>query len=237
MNMIELGERLTRVANFVPNGSKVCDVGSDHAYLPVYLIQNDQISCAIAGEVVEGPYLSAKQTVRDYQMEDKIEVRFGDGLQILSKEDNITAVTICGMGGELISRILEAGYNGGHLNGKERLILQANVAEHFVREWLMKHSYRITQETVVEDNHRLYEIIVAEPAEEIVEYSELELKYGPILLKESSELSVAKWNRMNRKNKEILEQLQKSKTPQLEKIEQFEKAFNELQGVIDRANS
>ena len=235
--MIELGERLTRVASFVPNGSKVCDVGSDHAYLPVYLIQNDQIACAIAGEVVEGPYLSAKQTVCDYRMENRIEVRLGDGLQILSKEDDITAVTICGMGGELISRILEAGYNGGHLNGRERLILQPNVAEHFVREWLMNHSYHIVEETVVEDNHRLYEIIVAEPVDKHVEYTELELKYGPILLKESSELSVAKWNRMNRKNKEILEQLQKSKTPQHEKIEQFEKAFNELQGVIDRANS
>lgn len=235
--MIELGERLTRVASYVPKGSKVCDVGSDHAYLPVYLIQNDQISCAIAGEVVEGPYLSAKQTVRDYRMENRIEVRLGDGLQILFKEDDITAVTICGMGGELISRILEAGYNGGHLNGRERLILQPNVAEHFVREWLMNHSYHIVEETVVEDNHRLYEIIVAEPVDKRVEYTELELKYGPILLKESSELSVAKWNRMNRKNKEILEQLQKSKTPQHEKIEQFEKAFNELQGVIDRANS
>ena len=235
--MIELGERLTRVASFVPNGLKVCDVGSDHAYLPVYLIQNDQIACAIAGEVVEGPYLSAKQTVCDYRMENRIEVRLGDGLQILSKEDDITAVTICGMGGELISRILEAGYNGGHLNGRERLILQPNVAEHFLREWLMNHSYHIVEETVVEDNHRLYEIIVAEPVDKRVEYTELELKYGPILLKESSELSVAKWNRMNRKNKEILEQLQQSKTPQHEKIEQFEKAFNELQGVIDRANS
>ena len=235
--MIELGERLTRVSSYVPNGSKVCDVGSDHAYLPVYLIQNDQISCAIAGEVVEGPYLSAKQTVRDYRMEDRIEVRLGDGLKILSKEDEITAVTICGMGGELISRILEAGYSGGHLNGRERLILQPNVAEHFVREWLMNHSYHIVEETVVEDNHRLYEIIVAEPVGKHIEYTELELKYGPILLKESSELSVVKWNRMNRKNKEILEQLQKSKTPQHEKMEQFEKAFNELQGVIDRANS
>ena len=235
--MIELGERLTRVASFVPNGLKVCDVGSDHAYLPVYLIQNDQISCAIAGEVVEGPFLSAKQTVRDYRMEDCIEVRLGDGLQILSKEDEVTAVTICGMGGELISRILEAGYSGSHLNGRERLILQPNVAEHFVREWLMNHSYQIVDETVVSDNHRLYEIIVAEPVEERVEYTELELKYGPVLLQQPSELSVAKWNRMNRKNKEILEQLQKSKTPQLKKIEQFEKAFNELQGVIDCANS
>ena len=235
--MIELGERLTRVASFVPNGSKVCDVGSDHAYLPVYLIQNDQISCAIAGEVVEGPFLSAKQTVRDYRMENRIEVRLGDGLQILSKEDEITAVTICGMGGELISRILEAGYSGSHLNGRERLILQPNVAEHFVREWLMNHSYQIVDETVVSDNHRLYEIIVAEPVGKRVEYTELELKYGPILLQQPSELSVEKWNRMNRKNKEILEQLQKSKTPQHEKVELFEKAFNELQGVIDRANS
>ena len=56
-------------------------------------------------------------------------------------------------------------------------------------------------------------------------------------MKQPSELCVAKWKRTNRKNKEILEQLQKSKTPQHEKIEQFEKAFNELQGVIDCANS
>jgi len=122
----------------------------------------------------------------------------------LTKDDEITAITICGMGGELISRILEAGYSGGHLSGEERLILQPNVAEHFVREWLMNHSYRITHETVVEDNHRLYEIIVAEPVEERIEYTELEIKYGPILLKEPSELSVAKWTRMNRKNKEIM---------------------------------
>ena len=141
--MIELGERLTKVASFVPKDSKVCDVGSDHAYLPVYLNQNNQITSAVAGEVVEGPFLSAKQTVRDYRMEDRIEVRFGDGLQILSKDDEITAITICGMGGELISRILEAGYSGGHLSGEERLILQPNVAEHFVREWLMRRSLKI----------------------------------------------------------------------------------------------
>ena len=232
-----ISKRLETVASFVPQGAVLLDVGSDHAYLPIELVEKGHIERAIAGEVVEGPYLSAKQTVRDYRMEDRIEVRLGDGLQILSKEDDITAVTICGMGGELISRILEAGYSGGHLNGRERLILQPNVAEHFVREWLMNHSYQIVEETVVSDNHRLYEIIVAEPVEERVEYTELELKYGPILLQQPSELSVAKWNRMNRKNKEILEQLQKSKTPQLEKIEQFEKAFNELQGVIDRANS
>ena len=101
----------------------------------------------------------------------------------------------------------------------------------------MNHSYQIVDETVVSDNHRLYEIIVAEPVGKRVEYTELELKYGPILLQQPSELSVAKWTRMNRKNKEILEQLQKSKTPQYEKIEQFETALNELQGVIDRANS
>ena len=221
--MIELGERLTRVASFVPNGSKVCDVGSDHAYLPVYLIQNNQIPSAIAGEVVEGPFLSAKQTVRDYRMEDRIEVRFGDGLQILSKEDEITAVTICGMGGELISRILEAGYSGGHLNGQERLILQPNVAEHFVREWLMKYSYRITHETVVEDNHRLYEIIVAEPVEERVEYTELELKYGPILLQQPSELSVAKWNRMNRKKKKFWNNYKRVRLLNLKKLSSLKK--------------
>ena len=234
---VELSPRLKTVASFLEGATLLCDVGSDHAYLPVYAIQQGLITRAIAGEVVKGPFESAQQTVQDYVLNDKISVRLGDGLDVVTSEDEVTAISICGMGGELISRILEAGYSGRHLNGRERLILQPNVAEHFVREWLMNHSYRIVEETVVEDNHRLYEIIVAEPVDKRVEYTELELKYGPILLKEATELCVAKWNRMNRKNKEILEQLQKSKTPQLEKIEQFEKAFNELQGVIDRANS
>ena len=132
-------------------------------------------------------------------MEDRVEVRFGDGLQILSKEDEITAVTICGMGGELISRILEAGYTGGHLKRQRTSHSSTKRCGAFVREWLMKHSYRITHETVVEDNHRLYEIIVAEPVNERVEYTELELKYGPVLLKQPSELCVAKWKRTNRK--------------------------------------
>ena len=234
--MIELGERLTRVASFVPNGSKVCDVGSDHAYLPVYLIQNNQITSAIAGEVVEGPFLSAKQTVRDYRMEDRIEVRFGDGLQILSKEDEITAVTICGMGGELISRILEAGYSGSHLNGRERLILQPNVAEHFVREWLMKHSYRITHETVVEDNHRLYEIIVAEKREQSLPLTDTQIKFGPKLIEKPTELVIRKWERQLRKIEEILAQLKNSKEVPTDKVEKFNHQYLELKGLIDNAN-
>ena len=233
---MKLSKRLQTIADFVKKDAVVADIGTDHAHIPIYLIENNIIDKAYACDINKGPLEKAKENIANFGVSKNIVLRLSNGLDKMSNKE-VDTIIIAGMGGELISRILEAGYSGSHLNGRERLILQPNVAEHFVREWLMKHSYRITYETVVEDNHRLYEIIVAEPVGERVEYTELELKYGPVLLQQPSELSVAKWNRMNRKNKEILEQLQKSKAPQLEKIEQFEKAFNELQGVIDRANS
>ena len=87
----------------------------------------------------------------------------------------------------------------------------------------MKHSYRITYETVVEDNHRLYEIIVAEPVGERVEYTELELKYGPVLLEEPTELSVAKWNRMNRKTKRFWNNYKRVRLLNLKKLSSLKK--------------
>ncbi|OZV77055.1 tRNA (adenine(22)-N(1))-methyltransferase TrmK, partial [Streptococcus agalactiae] len=71
---INLSQRLRNVAHFVPNGSKLLDVGSDHAYLPIFLLENGKISSAIAGEVVKGPFESALKNVSEYGLAQKIEV-------------------------------------------------------------------------------------------------------------------------------------------------------------------
>jgi len=75
MEFTKLSNRLDLVASFVPAGARLLDVGSDHAYLPIALLQEGKIEAAIAGEVVEGPYQSALQNVADNGLEDKIEVR------------------------------------------------------------------------------------------------------------------------------------------------------------------
>lgn len=233
---VELSPRLKTVASFLEGVTLLCDVGSDHAYLPVYAIQQGLITSAIAGEVVKGPFESAQQTVRDYVLTDKISVRLGDGLDVVTSKDEVAAISICGMGGELIARILEQGRVNGTLTGNEKLVLQPNVAEHLLRQWLVDHHYEILEEVVVEDHHRLYEIIVAEKREQCVLLTATQIKFGPKLIENPTNFVIRKWERQLRKIEEILEQLKQSKEVPTEKVETFNHQYLELKGLIDHAN-
>ena len=233
---VELSPRLKTVASFLEGVTLLCDVGSDHAYLPVYAIQQGLITSAIAGEVVKGPFESAQQTVRDYVLTDKISVRLGDGLDVVTSKDEVAAISICGMGGELIARILEQGRVKGTLTGNEKLVLQPNVAEHLLRQWLVDHHYEILEEVVVEDHHRLYEIIVAEKREQCVLLTATQIKFGPKLIENPTNFVIRKWERQLRKIEEILAQLKQSKEVPTEKVETFNHQYLELKGLIDHAN-
>lgn len=229
---ISLSPRLLRVAEFVLPNSRLCDVGSDHAYLPAYLAQKKQIEFAVAGEVVEGPYLSACHTVKEYGLSEVIDVRLANGLLGLEEKDAIDTITICGMGGELIASILEEGKAAGKLLGKERLILQPNMAEHFVRRWLNQNHYRIIAEDILEDNQRVYEIIVAVPYQKLMNYSEIEIEYGVFLSKEKPFLAIEKWKQIHQKYAYILKQLEESQIVHVEKQEQFHNKMKTIEELI-----
>ncbi|UGQ07672.1 tRNA (adenine(22)-N(1))-methyltransferase [Streptococcus anginosus] len=191
MQVKNISKRLRKVAGFVPQDAKILDVGSDHAYLPIYLIQQGRISSAIAGEVVEGPYQSAVTNVADNQMSDKISVRLANGLVAFDKKDQIDVIIIAGMGGRLIADILDNG--SAKLASVKRLILQPNNREDELRRWLCGHDFQITEEAIVEENGKFYEIMIAEQGHQVLN-AEQE-RFGPYLMREQSAVFLDKWQR------------------------------------------
>ena len=186
-----ISKRLELVASFVPQGAILLDVGSDHAYLPIELVERGQIETAIAGEVVEGPYQSAVKNVEAHGLKEKIQVRLANGLAAFEEEDQVTVITIAGMGGRLIATILEEGLE--KLSNIQRLILQPNNREDDLRIWLQDHGFRIVAESILEEAGKFYEILVVEAGQ--MKLSASDVRFGPFLSKEVSPIFVQKWQK------------------------------------------
>lgn len=185
----KLSRRLEAVASYVPQGARLADVGSDHAYLPLFLVERGRIDFAIAGEVVQGPYRSALQNVEQADQSDKISVRMANGLAAVELDDQVSTVTIAGMGGRLIAEILEAGKD--KLVSVERLVLQPNNREDDVRRWLVANDFQLVTEEILEENDKIYEILVAEKGN--VDLTADQLRFGPYLLEDQSATFQKKW--------------------------------------------
>jgi tRNA (adenine22-N1)-methyltransferase len=234
MNTEILSHRLQKVADYIPNGSSFADIGSDHAYLPCHVVQRGMVPFAIAGEVVEGPFQSALRQVEDTGLEHKISVRLGDGLDVI-KANEVDCITICGMGGTLISSILERGK--AKLSKVKRLILQPNVGSRAVRKWLLENGWMLIAENILSEDGKLYEILVAEQGDPYTGYEkdiEAGLLFGPYLMKNQNEAFRLKWLGEKTNWLRIIEQLnQAPDSPQnqlkkqeiLEKVEMVEEVL------------
>lgn len=232
MNEHKLSARLQTVADLVPENARLADIGSDHAYLPAWLVLNGKIQFAVAGEVVKGPYESARSLVESSNLQDKIDVRLGDGLEVISAADEIDVVTIAGMGGSLIRDILQRGKDGAHLTEKEKLILQPNVGEVPLRKWLVKSGYHITHEDILKEDGKIYEIIVAEQGTEKISYKEKELFFGPHLLKSQSDIFKEKWHNELKKYNYILSGLKKAGQADKGKISETKKKIEWIKELL-----
>ena len=198
-----ISKRLELVASFVPQGAVLLDVGSDHAYLPIELVERGQIEAAIAGEVVVGPYQSAVKNVDAHGLEEKIQVRLANGLAAFEEEDQVSVITIAGMGGRLIATILEEGLD--KLVNVERLILQPNNREDDLRIWLQDHGFQIVAESILEEAGKFYEILVVEAGQ--MKLSASDVRFGPFLSKEVSLVFVQKWQKEAEKLEFALRQI------------------------------
>lgn len=237
VNELALSERLRTVALEIPIGSKIADIGSDHAYLPCYAALQGLISYAVAGEVNEGPFQSAKNQVEKLNLSNCIKVRKGNGLEVI-EIDEVNVITIAGMGGPLISEILEAGKD--KLNGKERLILQPNIGAISIRLWLIENGWELIKEHILEEDQKIYEVLVAEKGNPLKPYSnederESDLLLGPFLKKEKSNVFRKKWMQELSKWKKIIEQINQSAQTEdtLEKRNDLTKRIQMVEEVLN----
>lgn len=213
MNAQKLSKRLEAVASFVPTGAVLADIGSDHAYLPCYLVHKNVISQAVAGEVVKGPYESAVRQVRTEGLTGNITVRLADGLAAIQPEDHVDTVTIAGMGGPLIVSILEK--HPQALESVTRLVLQPNIHAKVIREWAMQNDWAILNEEILEEDGKIYEVLVLQRGEEAL--TETEVLLGKQLIAARSDVFVEKWTKEIANWQRVLQSIEKAEaTPEIE---------------------
>ena len=160
MRPITLSPRLRSVGELIPAGSRYADVGTDHAYLPVWLLQCGIVTSAIVSDLRQGPLDRARQTAQRYDLTDRISFRLCDGLAGIAPEE-VDAVSISGMGGETIAAILEAAPWAGA--GARSWVLQPMSAAEDLRAWLTGHGFLIEQEILTEEGRSLYVTLLARP--------------------------------------------------------------------------
>ncbi len=152
-----LSKRLTTIASLVPAGSRVADVGTDHGYTPIYLVKNGVAVSAIAMDVRSGPLSRAADHVREYGLEDRIELRLSDGLQALHAGEADTVI-ISGLGGPLMIDILTRGQQVAQTVDTFVLSPQSDIPG--VRVYLREHGYRIDKEVFLKDEGKYYTVMV-----------------------------------------------------------------------------
>lgn len=163
----------------VTPGSRLADVGTDHGFLPLYLLEQGRIPSALAMDVNKGPLLRATEHIQDHSCRQYIQTRLSDGLEKLVPGEADTIV-IAGMGGALTVRILTAGT--GKLEGVKELILQPQSEQQEVRKCLSQIGFVIADEEMLEEDGKYYVVIRAVPGETAEKKDPLGELFGPVLL-------------------------------------------------------
>lgn len=152
-NIINISERLKCVASLVNKGARVADIGTDHAYLPIYLVQNGISNKVYACDVRKEPLRRAKLHIDEYGLSDKITTKLCDGLKGINKGD-VDTVTICGMGGKLMKNILKAGID--KLGDNTQLVLSAQSELRDFRKYLLETGIDIKSEHMLLEDGKYY---------------------------------------------------------------------------------
>ena len=206
MTKLKLSKRLSLIASFVDKESILADIGCDHALLDIYLTNNNIVKKSVACDITKGAIDNAKKNIKLYNAKN-IDVRLGDGLNVINSDDNIDTLVISGMGNQTIANILKENIN--KLDNINTIIIQSNTGYDKVRNDIINLGYYISDEVLVKENKIIYEIMKFKKGHK--KYSKKEITFGPILLKNKNELFKEIITSQINKNSTIIKKLPKKK--------------------------
>ena len=209
-----LSKRLEAIANMIDQDDIVLDIGTDHGYLPIYLVSNQIIKLAIACDIKDSPLKMASKNVEKANLKDKIKLVLSDGLESITSYFN--TIVIAGVGPRTIINILTNGE--AKIKGKT-LILQSNVSSNLVRAWLSSNSFKIIDEALVFEDNNYYEIIKAVNGKQLLTNSDLYL--GPVIKKLKNEIVFDYFNQMHDKYTRLIKKIPKKEVSKIKKLEEI----------------
>lgn len=186
MENIKINDRLLTAPPFIREGGRLADIGTDHAYLPIYLICNNKISTAIAADINQGPLDKSRENIQKYGCEDRIRTVLCNGLSKIDPNE-VDDIAIFGMGGELIIEIISDTKWLKH-NTQKRLILQPMTHPEKLRKYLLDNGFKIIGEALSCDRGKIYQTICAEFDGVRRECNPMSLHFGEHILNTEGEL-------------------------------------------------
>lgn len=227
---MSVDNRLKKIAGMVSVGSTVADIGTDHAYLPVFLVKEGIVSKAFACDVVDGPLENARINILKSGVSG-ITVRKGDGLNAVKPFEADTFI-IAGMGGDLIARILTD--SPWIKNEKYELILQPMTAVEDLREYLCRNGFEITLEQAVKSQGRIYTVMKVRFCGKVTDCSPLFYFFGK-LIDTIGEDELVYINRKRRIIKELAEDINGIESQQV-KYNRLVEAIAEIDKILGCTN-
>ncbi len=223
---MKLSPRLQTVADAAGKCNILADVGTDHGYIPVYMLESGLCSRAYASDIRELPLAKAESIILESGLSDRAETFLSNG--ILDIPEDYDTLVIAGMGGETIVSILEA----KRPPENAKLVLQPMTEEQTLREYLYTHGYKITDETAVSEPGHVYTVISAESGT-TESYTYRDVLASPCFCGKKSADGEAYIMKYIRKETRVLEGLRHATVPKEDEILKIERELAELKTILD----
>lgn len=237
--MIQLSKRLQAVADLITEEGILADIGTDHGYIPIYLVQKGRVPRAIAADIKEGPLLRAKEHIEKYGLGDYIETRLSDGAKKIAPGE-AQILVLAGMGGGLMQRILSQSREV--FSGAKEVILQPQSEQEHLRRYLIAENFKILAEDMVKEDGKYYPMMrismtKSEDSGEKNPYENAEdigFVYGAYLLNDGHPLLRDFLEREEKIYTDLLEDLRsRSQNPGIGKrVKEIEKKRSLTQGAL-----